>query len=304
MTTSAALVECVPNFSEGRDAAILAALREAASVPGMRVLDQTADADHHRSVLTLAGAPAAVAEAAFRAVRTAVERIDLTRHQGVHPRLGAADVVPFVPLAVASMEQCVELAQAFGERVWRELGVPVYFYERAARRPGRRRLEHVRRGQFEGVGAALAAGDVERLPDIGGPLLHPTAGAVVVGARKVLVAWNVELATDDLAIAKAIASRIRERDGGLPGVKALGLPLAAKGCVQVSCNLTDLDQTGLDDVFQAVLRLAAEHNVQVAGSEIIGLLPRRVVEEAAVRRLQFLNFRPELVLETRLRESD
>jgi glutamate formiminotransferase len=291
-----ALIECVPNFSEGRDASTVGAIEDAlASSEGVRILRSERDTDHNRSVITLAGPPDAVAEAALRGIAVAVERIDLRQHQGVHPRMGAADVVPFVPLEGATLADCVAIAHRTGEEVWKRFHVPVYFYEAAARTPERRMLENCRRGGFENPNIA---------PDVGGPELHPTAGACIVGARKILVAFNINLATEDVAIARAIARKIRASSGGMPFLKALGLPLAERGLAQVSMNLTDFEQTPLHVVFEAVAREAALYGVEIAGSEIIGLIPEKALEDAAVHFLKCENFEPGLVLENRLRSSE
>ena len=294
------IVECVPNFSEGRNAEIVGRIaRVIAQSQGVAVLGETMDADHNRSVITFAGHPESVVAAAVRAVQTAIECIDLSRHAGVHPRLGAADVIPFVPVRGVSLADCVRLAHHAGEEIWRVARVPVYFYEAAARRPGRDRLENVRRGGFEVIREAVLH-DESRRPDIGGPELHPTAGACIVGARKFLLAVNVNLATSDLAVAREIARTVRESSGGMRHVKALGLPLETRKQVQVSMNLTDYEQTPLHIVIDAVRREAVRHGVQIAGTEIIGLLPRAVIETAAEYHLQFENFRTGLVLENRL----
>ncbi|MDZ4797491.1 MAG: glutamate formimidoyltransferase [Bryobacteraceae bacterium] len=294
------LIECVANFSEGRDAAVVEEIARAIErQAGARVLHLTLDADHHRSVITFAGTPEAVLPAAVRAVAAALARIDLTRHTGVHPRLGAADVVPLVPLENITLEECVGLAHKLGDEIWRGLGIPVYFYEAAALRPDRRLLENVRRGQFEGV-RDLVSADESRRPDLGGPHLHPTAGAVIVGARKFLIAWNVNLDSADLAAAKAIARFIRASTGGLPHVKALGLALESRGQVQVSMNLTDIEVTPMHLVFDRIRTKAREMGIAIAGTEIIGLLPRAVLEQAAAAYFQFENFRPEAVLERRV----
>lgn len=295
-----ALVECVPNFSEGRDRATIDALVCALEgVPQVAVLHRTSDADHNRSVITFAGSADAVLEAAVRVTAEAVARIDLTRHAGVHPRIGAIDVLPFVPLGETPMAACVDLAHRAGERIQAELGLPVYFYEAAALRPDRMRLEQVRRGQFEGLREEVLI-DEERQPDLGGPALHPTAGAVIIGARKFLIAFNINLQSADLAIAKNIARQIRESSGGFPAVKALGLALPSRSLVQVSMNLTDFDQTSLFTVFEAVTRLAAERGVTVAESELIGLIPRRALEQAAASFLKLTDFSSDRVIEKRL----
>ncbi|MGH9534858.1 MAG: glutamate formimidoyltransferase [Terriglobales bacterium] len=295
-----ALIECVPNFSEGRDAARLEQIVAAMlAVPQVALLDQESDADHHRSVITLAGPPEAVAEAAVRGVGQAATLIDLTRHAGAHPRLGAADVVPFIPLVGATLEDCVRLAHWAGEEIWRRFGVPVYFYEAAARREDRRNLENIRRGQFEGVLEAVRT-DPARRPDVGGPELHPTAGATVVGARKFLIAYNINLDTAELAVAKAIAKKVRASSGGLPCVKAMGVDLAAKGCAQVSMNLTDFETTSLATAWQAVAAEAVELGARAVESEIVGLIPRRALENAAAEFLRVPAFDPDLVLENRM----
>jgi glutamate formiminotransferase len=291
-----ALIECVPNFSEGRDASTVRAIEDAiASSEGVRILRSERDTDHNRSVITFAGPPEAVAEGALRGIAVAIERIDLRRHQGVHPRMGAADVVPFVPLAGATLADCAALAQRTGEEVWKRFHVPVYFYEAAARIPERRMLENCRRGGFENPNIA---------PDIGGPALHPSAGACIIGARKILIAFNINLATGDVSIARAIARKIRASSGGMPFLKALGLPLAARGLAQVSMNLTDFEETPLHAVFEAVAREAALYGVEIAGSEIIGLIPDRALQDAAAHFLRCENFAPGLVLENRLRSVE
>ena len=257
-----------------------------AAVPGVMVLDRTSDIDHHRSVITFAGPPEPVLEAAMRVAAKAAASIDLTRHEGVHPRLGALDVLPFVPLQGASLEDCAELAHQAGARIWSELGIPVYFYEAAALRPECRKLEDVRRGTCP--------------PDLGGPALHSTAGAVIVGARKVLIAFNINLATSDLQVAKDIARSVRASSGGLPGVKALGLPLSSRSQVQVSMNLTDFEQTSVHTVFELVERLAEARGVKIADSELIGLLPREAVEAAFAHFVKLPAFDSDRVIENRL----
>jgi glutamate formiminotransferase len=294
------MIECVPNFSEGRDLAKIDAIQEAiASVKGTLVLHRTSDVDHNRSVITFAGPVRAVAESAFRAAEMAAKVIDLREHEGVHPRVGALDVLPFIPLQGATLEQCVELAHATGGRIWRELGVPVYFYEAAATRPDRRKLEDIRRGEFEGLRESASKDEAKR-PDVGGPGLHPSAGAVIAGARNFLIAFNINLHTDNLGIAQEIARRIRTSSGGLPAVKALGLPLSSRGLVQVSMNLTDFERTGLDMVYAAVKRLAAAHGVEIEESELIGLMPRSAIERAATGFLKLKNFDSDRVIENRI----
>lgn len=297
------IIECVPNFSEGRDLSVAAAIVEAIrTAKGVQVLAFESDADHNRSVVTFAGHPDAVVEGAFRGVKKAAERIDLNRHEGVHPRIGAADVVPLIPVRGISLEECAALAHDLGERVWNELGIPVYFYESAAKRPERRRLEVVRKGGFETL--RNESRSPERSPDLGGPDLHATAGAVIVGARKFLLAYNINLTTSDVGIAKQIAMKIRASSGGLPCVKAMGVLLKSRGLAQVSMNLTDFEVTGLHTVFEAVRHEAQQRGVGIAGSEIIGLMPAQAMAAAAARFLQCENYQPETLFETRLLDTD
>jgi glutamate formiminotransferase / formiminotetrahydrofolate cyclodeaminase len=294
------LVECVPNFSEGRDPDRVNALVEAArSVSGVIFLDQEMDADHNRCVLTFAGPPEAVAEAALRAVGKAVELIDLNRHTGVHPRIGAADVVPFIPIEGVTLEDCVRLAERVGNEIWKRFEVPVYFYEAAARRPDRANLENIRRGQFEGLREEIVS-HPDRAPDAGERRLHPTAGATVVGARKFLIAYNINLNTPDLEIAKRIAKTIRFSSGGFRYVKSMGVPLASRNLAQVSINLTDFEQTPVHRVFETVRREAERYGITVAGSEIVGLIPKKALEMTAEYFLRAENFRPDMVFENRL----
>lgn len=296
------LVECVPNFSEGRDSARIARLEAAArSVAGVALLDTHVDPDHHRCVLTLAGEGEAVAEAAFRAVELAVAEIDLREHEGVHPRIGAADVVPFVPLGGTGRERCVELARGLAERLARELELPIYLYGHAAERPERAWLPWLRRPGLAGLDAALRS--EERAPDRGPARAHERAGACVVGARDLLLAYNVDLASEDLALAKRIAKALRTSSGGLPGVQAKGLPLRRQGRVQVSMNLFDLARTGPGQVYGEVTRLAAEAGVEVARSELVGLMPEVALCEVARSRLLLEAPLPERLLEARLRRE-
>ena len=286
------LVECVPNFSEGRDRGKVEAIVGAiAAVRGVVVLGHEMDPDHNRSVVTFAGPPAAVVEGALAGVAMAVELIDLRRHTGVHPRIGAADVLPFVPVAQVTMEECVALAHQAGEEIWRRLHVPVFFYEAAAQSPERRRLENIRRS----AAARL-------VPDIGGPELHATAGAIAIGARKLLIAFNINFDTQDVGMAKEIARVVRESSGGLPGVKALGFALASRKLVQVSMNLTDFERTPLHVVFEAVRREAQRLGVSIAGSELIGFMPRKAVEMTAAAYLKCENLSSLTVLENRIAE--
>ncbi len=297
------LVECVPNFSEGRDAAKMDAIVQAVlTVPDVVLLDRESDADHNRCVLTFVGPPAAVADAAVRGVEKAVELIDLTKHQGAHPRIGAADVVPFIPIEGVTLEECVRLAERVANEIWNKLRVPVYLYESAARRPDRVNLENIRRGQFEALIKEMGT-VAERAPDVGDAVCHPTAGATVVGARKFLIAYNVNLGTPDVAIAKKIARTIRFSTGGFRFVKSMGVMLGTRNLAQVSINLTDFEQTPMHLVFETVRREAERYGVPVVGSEIVGLIPQKAIEMSAGYFLRFENFRPELVLENRVAEA-
>lgn len=293
------IIESVPNFSEGRDEATLAALEQAFTVSGVTLLGREADADHNRSVYTVAGEPAAVVEAILNAVGVARERIDLRVHRGEHPRIGSTDVVPFIPVRGISMEECAELARRTGEEIWKRYSIPVYFYENSALHPDRRRLENIRRGQFEGLREELLTSSL-RAPDLGDGQLHPSAGATVVGARKFLIAYNINLQTPRLDIAKAIAKKIRASNGGLPHVKAMGVMLHSRGLAQVSMNLTDFEVTPIHTVFAAVATEAASYGVEIAGSELIGFIPRKAVEMAFASLLRFERFRSQSVLENAL----
>lgn len=300
MGTTDQLVECVPNFSEGRSRAVIDKLAIAIeSVPGVAVLDVHMDADHNRSVITFAAAPEGAVEAAVRVVSRAAELIDLRQHRGEHPRLGATDVLPFVPLRGVTMAQCVAMARAAGERVARELGIPVYFYERAARRPDRVNLEDVRRGGFELLREEIATSP-ERAPDAGRPEIHETAGAIIIGARPLLLAYNINLRADDVSIARRIARAVRGRDGGLRYLKALGFDLKTRSLVQVSMNLVDHEKTPLHQAFEAVRREAERYGVAVAGSEIVGLVPQDALLRAAEYHLRIENFDVNRVLENRI----
>jgi glutamate formiminotransferase/glutamate formiminotransferase/formiminotetrahydrofolate cyclodeaminase len=295
-------VECIPNLSEGRDKRVLSGLRTALEeMPGIGLLDWSADADHHRSVFTFAGPLDAVVDGVLALARVAVERIDLRSHTGIHPRIGALDVVPLVPLNASMLPVCIDLALQIGERLWNELRVPVYLYGEAAQRPERHRLENIRRGQFEGLRAALLH-NAERRPDIGGPRLHETAGATAIGVRKFLIAFNVNLATPDLAVGRRIARRVRESSGGLPAVKALGLPLSGRGLTQVSMNLTDYEQTSPRMAFEAVREEAASLGVEVVESEMIGLVPAKALGPDDPELLLIRSFDQSMILENRLRD--
>ena len=294
------LIECVPNFSEGRDPAKVDAIVAAmSSVPGVYVLDREMDADHHRSVITLAGEPDAVAEAALRGVGKAMELIDLTKHSGAHPRVGAADVVPFIPVDGVTIEDCVVLAHRVGQEIWKRYRIPVFFYEAAATRPERVNLENVRRGQFEGLREEMKKNH-DRQPDVGEPKVHPTAGVTVVGARKFLIAYNVNLNTCDVGIANKIAKAIRFSSGGLRYVKSMGVELKARNLAQVSINLTDFEQTPMYRVYEMVKREAERYGAMPVGSEIVGLVPKKALEMTADFFLQLENFSPAQVFENRL----
>jgi glutamate formiminotransferase len=313
----AKLVECVPNFSEGRRVEVVDAIAAAvAAVPRVQLLDRTSDADHNRSVLTLAGEPDAVAEAMEDAVAVAVRLIDLRHHEGQHPRIGAVDVVPFVPLGDSTMDECVALARRFGARIAARFDLPVYLYAQAATRADRVVLADVRRPQFEGLRERI--GDPDREPDFGPARVHPSAGAVAVGARPFLIAYNINLAATDRDLAKRIARRVRERSGGLPRVQALGLYLDERSCAQVSMNLLDFTVTPLWVVWEAVRALAADEGVELRESELIGLVPLAAltavadhidapadapIEErlaAAAAWLRIRDFEPTMALELRL----
>lgn len=295
------LIECVPNFSEGRNRQRIEALVAAMSgLEGAWVLDVHSDPDHNRSVITLAGAPEPVAEASLRGVAKAAQLIDLRRHAGQHPRIGAADVLPFVPVEGVTMEYCVRLARHIGQEIWARCKIPVYFYEEAAIRPERKGLESVRGEEFESLRDAVL-GNKDIGPDVGGPALHPSAGAVAVGARKFLIAYNINLDTPDVSAAKRIARAIRASSGGLPHVKAMGVELKARELAQVSVNLTDFEQTSLRRVFEAVRIEAQRNGCSIHSSEIVGLVPRQALGPDDAAYLQLEDFSPEKkILETRL----
>lgn len=295
------LVECVPNFSEGRRPEVVEAIRAAiASVEGVAILDVSSDASHNRSVITFVAPLDAAVEAAFAGVREARDRIDLTRHTGEHPRIGATDVVPFIPLEGTTMEDCVALARALGERVGRELEIPVYLYERAATKPSRENLADIRRGEFEALHTELGT-NPDRAPDYGPDRVHPTFGAVAIGARPFLVAYNVYLGpATNLPVAKKIAKAVRGSSGGFRYVKGLGLDV--DGQAQVSMNLVDTTRTPVHHVFDFIRSQAHANGVPVTWSEIVGLVPERVLFETAAHHLQLSQFTAEQVLENRVRE--
>ena len=292
------IVECVPNFSEGTDTARVEAILCAMRGEGVYLLDLSMDADHNRSVVTLAGAPAAVVEAAVRGVGKAVELIDLTRQRGTHPRIGAADVIPFAPVSGIRLEQCALLARQAGLEIWRRFGVPVFFYEAAAARPDRANLEDVRKGQFEGLREAVSK-DPSRWPDLGGPDLHPTAGACAVGARKFLVTYNVSFNSADVGLVRALAREIKGSAARGRAVRAMGV--LAHGRAQLSMNIPDFEATPISQVHRKVTELAAKHKAQIVECEIVGLLPEAAYERESDWIRQLCRFDPEAkILERRL----
>jgi glutamate formiminotransferase len=285
------LVECVPNFSEGRRPDVVDAICAAAAVPGVHLLDRTSDASHNRSVITLVGSGEDLVEAAVRMARVAMERIDLREHTGEHPRMGATDVVPFVPVAGVTMARCVELAKLCGRRFGDELKIPVFLYEAAASRPERKNLATVREGQFEGLCEKIGS-DPDRVPDFGPAQIHPTAGATAVGARKFLIAYNVNLASNDVKLAKSIAKSIREKDGGFKCVKAMGFHLADRDLAQVSMNMTDYETTSLLTVYEAISKQAGAAGVQTLESELVGLAPAAALPGDVAARIKLRDFDP------------
>ena len=295
------IIECVPNFSEGRNQGIIQAIAEAArDKEKVRVLDVEWDKDHHRSLVTLVGEPEAILVAVWEMIKKATELIDMEKHQGEHPRIGATDVVPFIPVANVSMEECVELAKRLGKRVGEELKIPVYLYEAAATRPERVNLANVRQGDYEGLKKEIES-NPERKPDFGPSQMHPTAGAMVVGARKFLIAYNINLDTQDVEVAKELAKLIREKDGGFPAVKALGFAIKDKGFVQVSINLCDFEKTNMEVVFRKVKEEAKKRGVKVLGSEIYGMVPQAALEKIDITELQLIDFKEDQILENKLK---
>ena len=295
------LIECVPNFSEGRRKDVIEAIvKPFKETKGCYLFDYRADEDHNRLVVSLAGEPQAICDAVIAASKVAVENIDLNTHQGAHPRMGAVDVIPFTPISNITMEECVELARAFGERFHKELDVPVYFYEEAAIRPDRTRLEVIRKGQYEALKEEVTK--PERHPDHGEPKLHPTAGATVIGARKFLVAYNVNLNTSDVSIAKAIGKRVRASGGGFMAVKGIGLALEAKGMVQVSMNIVDYDKTAMYRALEFIRMEAARWGVTINGTEVYGMIPAKALLDSVAYYMQIDDFDPSQVLELKLLE--
>jgi glutamate formiminotransferase len=295
------VIECVPNVSEGRRPEVVEAMAAAVrAVSGVRLLDRSSDGTHNRSVLTMAGEAGPLKDAVLALFRVAIETIDLRSHRGEHPRLGAVDVVPFIPLEGATMAGCVALARETGAEVAARYDLPVFLYEEAATAPGRTNLENIRRGEFEGLAGKMAS--PEWAPDFGPARPHPTAGATAIGARMPLIAFNINLQTDRLDVAKQIAAAVRHSSGGLRFVKAMGIPLEDRGIVQVSMNLTNFEKTPIFRVFELVKREAARYGVAVLESEIIGLVPAGAIVGAAEYFLQLERFTPNQVLETRLRD--
>lgn len=296
------LIECVPNFSEGRRQDVIDEIVNCfKGKRGVYLLDHRADEDHNRLVISLVGAPAPIQEALLEAAKVALKHIDMNAHQGGHPRIGAVDVVPFTPIKGITMEECIELAHNFGERYYKETGIPVYFYEDAALRPERKRLEVIRKGQYE-VLKDEAKTNPDRRPDIGEACLHPTAGATVIGARKFLVAFNVNLDTPDVNIAKKIAAAVRASSGGFCHVKGIGLALEERGITQVSMNLVDYEKNSLYRVLETIRMEAKRWGVGVVETEVYGMIPVNAILESAAYYLQIAGFDPEQVLELRLLE--
>lgn len=295
------IIECIPNFSEGSDRQKIESIVQAILAgPDVHLLDTQTDTDHNRTVVTFVGSRESVGEAALRAIGRAAELIDLNAHRGVHPRIGATDVVPFVPIKGVDLSDCVEIARRVAEETWRRFRIPTYLYEEAARDPRRKNLEDVRRGQFERLREEVRE-NPERRPDFGEAVLHPTAGATAVGARNFLIAYNINLNTKDLSLAKSIARKIRASDGGFPAVKAIGVELKELGLVQVSMNLTDYIITSIRTVFDAVAEQAERAGVTIANSEIVGLVPRRALEDADVSHIKLTNYSNLLLFEESLK---
>jgi glutamate formiminotransferase len=297
------IVECVPNFSEGEDRNKIEFILQALLAgQNLHLLGTQMDAGHNRTVVTFVGTRESVGEAALRAIGRAAELIDLNNHRGVHPRMGATDVVPFVPIKGVNLRDCVEIARCVARETWQRFRIPTYLYEWAAREPRRKNLEYVRRGQFEQLREEVRENS-DRRPDFGEADLHPTAGATAIGARNFLIAYNINLTTGNLSLAKSIARKIRASDGGFPAVKAIGVETKTLGVVQVSMNLTDFRTTSLGTVFDAVAAEAARAGVTVDSSEIVGLVPRGAIQSADLARLKLRNFSPRLILENQLAEA-
>lgn len=295
------IVECVPNFSEGRRKEVIEKIiNEIRNINKIKLLDYSADKDHNRLVVSFVGQPEYVKEAILNACRKAVDVIDMNKHKGEHPRIGAVDVVPFIPISNVSMEECVALAREVGKEIWKRLKVPVYFYGEAAIKPERKDLSFIRRGEYEGLKKGIKGEGRE--PDLGAQELHPTAGACVVGARHPLIAFNVNLNTSNIEIAKNIAKTVRAKDGGLPFVKAMGFEIKERGIVQVSMNIINYEETSLFRVFELIKAEAKRHGVSIVGSEIVGLVPLNALVDVSGYYLQLENFRKEQILEKKLWE--
>jgi glutamate formiminotransferase len=296
------LVECVPNFSEGRNSEVVDRIvEEIKKVDGVSLLDRESDPDHNRSVITFIGGPESVKKAAFAATAKATELIDMNKHKGEHPRIGATDVIPFVPISDVTMEECVNLARELGQEIASKLNIPVYLYAEAATRPDRVRLPDIRKGEYEGLKEEIKT-NPDKKPDFGPSEMHPTAGATVVGARYPLIAFNVNLNTNNLEIAKDIARKIRESSGGFKAVQAKGFDIKERGIVQVSMNLLNYEVTSMFKVFNAIKEEAEKRGVEVIGSEVIGLVPMNALIDVAEKYLKIKNFRKDQILERRLKE--
>lgn len=293
------LIECVPNFSEGKDQKIIQAIFEAAKTPGVKVFELESNPDHNRCLFTIIGEPEKVLTSAFAAIKKATELINMTKHHGEHPRIGATDVVPFVPVSGVTLVECVELSKKLGKKVADELKLPVYLYEASATRLGRVNLADVRKGEYEGLKEEIKTNS-EKKPDFGPLVFHPTAGAIVIGARKYLIAFNVNLDTPDVEMAKAVAKRVREKDGGLPAVKALGF--FVDGAAQVSMNLCDFTKTNFDEAYCEVERVAKELGVGIKSSEIYGMVPLEALTEAIKTTFRAKSFKSEQILEKKIWE--
>lgn len=293
------LIECVPNFSEGKDQVKIKAIVDAGRINGVTILDIESDSDHHRMLTTIVGQPELVFKSVWAMIKKTTELINMEEHQGEHPRIGATDVVPFVPVAEVSMEECVALAKRLGKRVGEELNIPVYLYEAAATRPERVNLAQVRQGEYEGLKKEIK-NNPDRKPDFGPSRMHPTAGAMVIGARKFLIAYNVNLGTTDVQVAKDLANLVREKTGGFPAVKAMGFEIKDQNCVQVSMNLCDFEKTNMDVVFRKIKREAVKRRVKILGSEIYGMVPLAALKEINLKELELINFQKNQILENRL----
>lgn len=295
----AKIVQCVPNFSEGRRQEVIDQILEAiTSVEGVKLVDYSSDASHNRSVVTFLGEPQPAKQAAFKAIEKAKELINMDEHKGEHPRMGATDVVPFIPIREITMEECVELARELGQEVWEKLQIPVYLYEKAACTPERQNLSNLRKGQYEGLKTAVA--EPERKPDFGEAKLHPTAGITAIGARPPLIAYNINLGTNNVEIAKRIANVIRGSKGGFPAVKALGIKIEERDMAQVTINMCNFKEVSLFRVFEIVKNEAERYGVNVIGSEIVGLTPMEALIDVADHYLRLENFKMDQILETKL----